>query len=99
MLFLTRTSSGVEPCVEFFYSYIKRRCGMKNEEKFQIVQKAHEAASRGNFEEYRRLSRQLPLAPHLAKFMKKKVGSEKLLKAGFNLSEAEDEYGTDWLSK
>jgi hypothetical protein len=102
MFFLRRTSFVVEPCVEFFYSYIKRRCEMAkltNEEKFEIIQKAQEAGKRGDKEEEMRILRQLPLAPHLAKTLKSQIGPDELQKAGFDLSAAEEAYGKNWLSK
>jgi hypothetical protein len=69
-------------------------------EKFAITAKAREFKNAGNMEEYERILRQeLPLAPYLAKFAKSHVGSDFLVKGGFNLSEAEAEFGSDWLTK
>jgi hypothetical protein len=39
----------------------------------------------------------IPLSPWLAKWAKDMIGSEFLIQQGFNLSEAEMEYGQDWL--
>ena len=67
-------------------------------EKLQLGVKSIELEKQGKFEEAKRVSRQIPLAPHLAKFLKDHIGTEALLQAGWNLSEAEEEYGADWLS-
>jgi hypothetical protein len=39
------------------------------------------------------------MPPYLAKIYKEKVGVEHLINSGWNLSEAEAEFGRDWLSK
>lgn len=72
---------------------------LTNDEKFEIIQKAQEARKRGDGEEADRILQQLPLAPHLAKSLKRQIGSTELLKAGFDLSEAEAAYGPNWLSE
>ena len=73
---------------------------MTLDEKCAIVEKAHEYKVAGNMTEYERIMRQeMPLAPYLAKFAKSHVGSDFLIKGGFNLSEAEAEFGSDWLTK
>jgi hypothetical protein len=41
----------------------------------------------------------IPLEPWLAKILKEKVGVDYLRKSGWNLSEAEMEFGTDWLDQ
>jgi hypothetical protein len=69
-------------------------------EKFAIADKALEFKNSGNMEEYLRIMREeLPLAPYLAEFAKNRIGADYLVKNGFNLSEAEAEFGSDWLSK
>jgi len=52
----------------------------------------------GNEEEGRRLLRTAPMPPYLAKVMKETMGADFLIKAGYNLSEAEAEFGPNWLS-
>jgi len=37
------------------------------------------------------------MLPHLAKIYKEKVGAKPLLESGWNLSEAEEEFGSGWL--
>jgi len=39
-----------------------------------------------------------PLPPYLAKVYKEKVGVKELIESGWNLSEAEAEFGSDWLN-
>ena len=68
-------------------------------EKLQLGVKSIELEEQGKFEEAKRVSRQIPLAPYLAKFLKDHLGTEALLQGGWNLAEAEEEYGSDWLSK
>jgi hypothetical protein len=57
------------------------------------------AGKAGKFEEAEKVRKQIPLAPHLAKVAKEKIGADFLIKYGFNLSEAEVEFGPDWLTK
>jgi hypothetical protein len=39
-----------------------------------------------------------PLPPYIAKVIKEKVGADFLVNSGWNLSEAEAEFGQNWLS-
>ncbi|GHU15148.1 hypothetical protein FACS1894163_00880 [Spirochaetia bacterium] len=41
----------------------------------------------------------IPMLPWLAKLMKEKVGADFLRSQGYNLSEAEAEFGPGWLDK
>jgi hypothetical protein len=41
----------------------------------------------------------IPMPPYLAKIYKEKVGVKQLIESGWNLSEAEVEFGPDWLSR
>jgi hypothetical protein len=74
---------------------------MTLDEKFAIAEKAHKYKIAGNMEECVRIMRELPLAPYLAEFAKNHshLGADFLIKGGFNLSEAEAEFGSDWLTK
>lgn len=67
-------------------------------EKLQLGVKSIELEKQGKFEEAKRIQRQIPLAPYLAKFLKDHLGTEALLQGGWNLTEAEVKYGSDWLS-
>ena len=68
-------------------------------EKLQLGMKSIELEKQGKLEEAERVHKQIPLAPYLAKFLKNHLGAEALLQEGWNLSEAEAEYGTGWLSQ
>jgi hypothetical protein len=72
---------------------------MTSDEKSAIVEKAHKYMAAGNMAECARLMGQLPLAPYLAEFAKSHFGSDYLHKSGLNLSQAEAEFGSDWLNK
>ena len=72
---------------------------MTLDEKLAISNKAFALMEAGDEEGGRRLLRTAPMPPYLAKIYKEKVGVKPLLEAGYNLSEAEAEFGPDWLSK
>ena len=72
---------------------------MTLDEKLAISNKALDLLDAGDREGYSRLIRTAPMPPYLAKIYKEKIGVESLLKAGYNLSEAEAEFGYDWLTK
>jgi hypothetical protein len=72
---------------------------MTLEEKTAIGLKALELKDQGKPEECERMMRQIPLQPYLAKFAKDHFGADFLIKNGWNLAEADEEYGTDWLNK
>ena len=71
---------------------------MTIEEKLAISNKACALLKVGDEEGYNHLTRTIPMPPYLAKIFKEKVGVEPLLKAGYNLSEAEVEFGPNWLA-
>jgi len=70
---------------------------MTLEEEATIALKAFELKKQGKFEEYERTRKQIPLQPYLAKFAKEHFGADFLIETGWNLAEAEAEYGSDWL--
>lgn len=70
---------------------------MTIDEKLSISNRAFALKKAGDEEGYRRLLRTAPLPPYLAKIYKEKVGVKELLESGWNLSEAEAEFGRDWL--
>jgi len=72
---------------------------MTLDEKLSIGCKAAELWDAGDKEGSDRLLMTAPMPPYLAKIYKEKVGVEQLIESGWNLSEAEAEFGTDWLSK
>jgi hypothetical protein len=72
---------------------------MTLDEKLAISIKAGELWEAGDKEEYSRLMRSIPMPPYLAKVAKEKIGPDFLINGGWNLSEAEAEFGPDWLTK
>ena len=72
---------------------------MTLDDKLAISNKAFELLDAGDREGYTRLIRTAPMPPYLAKVMKEKMGRDFLINGGWNLSEAEAEFGPDWLGK
>jgi hypothetical protein len=72
---------------------------MSLHEKLALGVKSIELEKQGKFEEAKKVLRQTPLPPYLAKFLKDHIGLDELIKTGWNLSEAEAEYGPDFLSR
>jgi len=68
-------------------------------EKLDLGMKVIELEKQGKFEEAKRVEKQIPLAPYLAKFLKDHIGVDGLLQGGWNLIEAEAKYGSNWLSR
>ena len=71
---------------------------MTLDEKFAIGHRAIALKQAGDYEGYSRTLRTIPLPPYLAKVMKEKVGADFLIDNGYNLSEAEAEFGSNWLN-
>jgi len=72
---------------------------MTLDEKFAIAMKVIDLKKSGDFEGADRLIKTIPLPPYLAKISKEKVGTDYLINSGWNLSEAEAEFGENWLSR
>jgi hypothetical protein len=68
-------------------------------EKLDMRIKSFELEKQGKYKEAEQLKKQIPIAPYLLKFYKDHLGLDALLKTGWNLSEAAEEYGPDWLSQ
>ena len=70
-------------------------------EKLQVSAKAIEMEKAGEIgeEECRRIMKTIPMTPYLAKIAKEYFGADYLIKSGLNLSEADEEYGSDWLTR
>ena len=71
---------------------------MTLDEKLDISNRAFELLDAGDREGFSRLLRTAPLPPYLAKVMKDKMGADFLINGGYNLSEAEAEFGQGWLN-
>jgi hypothetical protein len=69
------------------------------EQILDIINKAQDALAQGDHEEHLRLARFIPMPAHIAEIAKDFFGADYLLNGGFDLSEAEAEYGKDWLTK
>ena len=72
---------------------------MTLDEKFAIAMKAHELRVAGDEEGENRLMRTIPMPSYIAKVIKDKMGASFLINSGWNLSEAEAEFGPNWLSE
>ena len=72
---------------------------MTLDEKLAISNRAIELKKAGDRKGYERLMKTIPLPSYHAKFIKEKFGPEYLLNGGWNLSEAEAEFGQDWLGR
>jgi hypothetical protein len=72
---------------------------MTLDEKLAISNKAFRLLDAGDKEGFTRLLRTAPMPPYLAKIYKEKVGVKQLIESGWNLSEAEAEFGPNWLDK
>jgi hypothetical protein len=71
-------------------------------EKLEVSMKVAECLKAGNKAEAVRISlEELPMPPYLAEAVKEFSGADFLLKGryNYNLSEAEAEFGPDWLTK
>jgi hypothetical protein len=68
-------------------------------EKLDTIVKSIELEKQGKKKEAETLMKQTPLPPYLAKFYKDYLGLDVLLQSGWNLSEAEAEYGSAWLTQ
>ena len=72
------------------------------EEQVAIGLKAFKLRDQGKPEECDRMLKQLPLPAYLAKFIKDHIqyfGEDFFEKYEYNLSEAEAEFGPDWLTR
>jgi len=72
---------------------------MTLDEKLALSNKACLLRQAGDEEGYSRITRSIPMPPYLAKVYKEKVGVKELIESGWNLSEAEAEFGENWLSQ
>ena len=71
---------------------------MSLDEKLAISNRAFELIDAGDREGGINLMKTAPLPPYIAKVIKEKVGVDFLINSGWNLSEAEAEFGPNWLS-
>jgi hypothetical protein len=69
------------------------------DERSAIFRKAQELDEAGKPEEAMAMSKTCPMTPYLAKIWKEKLGAEALRKSGWNLAEADLEFGPGWLDR
>ena len=72
---------------------------MTLDEKLAISNKALDLFDAGDEKGCISLMKTAPMSPYLAKIYKETIGAEQLAKSGWNLSEAEAEFGLNWLSR
>jgi len=72
---------------------------MTLDEKLATINQAFALKEAGDGEAYNRMMKTVPVPPYIAKVIKEKVGSDFLVKEGWNLSEAEAKFGSGWLNK
>ncbi|MDR3147649.1 MAG: hypothetical protein LBU00_04645 [Treponema sp.] len=73
---------------------------MTLDEKFAIGKKVIELEKQGKTEEAEKMHREMiPMPPYMAKWAKDHLGADWLIEGGWNLSEANAEYGDDWLTR
>ena len=72
---------------------------MTEKEKAAIMRKVWQLRDAGKEAEAHTLQATIPLPPYLAKIAKEKIGADFLIKAGYNLTDAEAAFGTDWLTR
>jgi len=70
---------------------------MTLDEKLAISHRAIALKQAGDHEGYISLMKTAPMPPYIAKVMKEKMGADFLINSGWNLSEAEAEFGKNWL--
>jgi hypothetical protein len=70
---------------------------MDDEEKCEIMYQAALLFNKGKDKEATLLVKSVPLEPELAKIFKEVYGSNFLLECSFNLLEADEAYGKNWL--
>jgi hypothetical protein len=69
-------------------------------EKLAILMKIIELEKQGKTEEAEKMHREvIPMLPYMAKWVKDHLGADSLIEGGWNLTEANVEYGEDWLTR
>jgi hypothetical protein len=72
---------------------------MTEREQADLFMEAHRLRKEGRKEEATAVQRRVPLPAFLAKVLKEEMGADFLIQHGWNLAEAEAEYGPDWLTQ
>ena len=79
--------------------FLKSEVIMTNEEKTDLLEQINIARQSDNMEKFLELSKKMPVPPLVAMAYKEGFGADFVANSGFNLSEAEQAYGKDWLSR
>jgi hypothetical protein len=72
---------------------------MTEDERVKIHREARRLRAEGKESDATALRRTIPMSAFMAKFWKEHMGKDFLIKGGWNLAEAEAEYGPDWLDR
>ena len=72
---------------------------MTEEEKDALLAQMNAASQSGDMEKFVELTQKFPVPPEVALAFKNGFGASFVANSGFNLSEAEQKYGKDWLSR
>jgi hypothetical protein len=73
---------------------------MTLDEKYTILRNVIKLTEQGKIEEAEKMQREMiPMPPYMAKWAKDHLGTDFLVEGGWNLSEADAEYGEDWLAR
>jgi hypothetical protein len=72
---------------------------MTLEEELDIAVKSVRLKEAGKVAEADQLIHQLPVSPRMAQFAKKYFGVDFLINGGWNLAEADHEFGPGWLTR
>ncbi|GMO32084.1 MAG: hypothetical protein Ta2B_12990 [Termitinemataceae bacterium] len=72
---------------------------MNLHDELQLCVKSIELKKAGKTEDATKILKTIPMPPWLAEWNKKYVGVDYLRNSGWNLSEAEAEFGHNWLNR
>jgi hypothetical protein len=72
---------------------------MTDKEMADIYDRVFELENEGRKAEAVALRRTIPVPAYLLKVFKEKVGADFLIEGGWNLAEAEAQFGADWLTR
>lgn len=70
---------------------------MSKEEKVRIITESMKLEAMGKKEEALKLTKLIPLKPELADDIKRLEGIQWLIDSGYNLSDAVNKFGKEWL--
>ncbi|GAB7140463.1 hypothetical protein RsTz2092_04120 [Deferribacterales bacterium RsTz2092] len=69
------------------------------DEELDLAERALDLREAGKYEEATKLIRQIPMPARMAKNLKEIHGKDFLISSGYNLVEANERYGTNWLNQ